>query len=324
MRLRLEWRPFRFALRQPLRTSRAVLQERSGWLLRLKDVEGRCGWGEVAPLDPALRPVCETQLRSLAPSLTRQQLDLSLVHAAAPLAFGLGAALAELDGLVGERLPQGWLPPPPSALLLPAGGAMLEVLEQLLRTPRPDTPLTLKWKVATEPDEQEWSLLRALLERLPSDASLRLDANGGWDRSTAERWMRRLVEDPRLAWLEQPLAPQDHAGLQALAAIGPVALDESLDVRPSLRNSWDGWQVRRPLIEGDPRPLLMAMQKKQAPRVMISTAFETGIGRRWIDHLAALQLGGPTPVAPGLAPGWCPDDGLFSDDPHRVWDAASR
>ena len=95
-------------------------------------------------------------------------------------------------------------------------------------------------------------------------------------------------------------------------------------MRPSLRNSWDGWQVRRPLIEGDPRPLLMAMQKKQAPRVMISTAFETGIGRRWIDHLAALQLGGPTPVAPGLAPGWCPDDGLFSDDPHRVWDAASR
>ena len=322
MRLRLEWRPFRFALRQPLRTSRAWLQERSGWLLRLEDVDGRCGWGEVAPLDPALSPVCETQLCSLAPSLTREQLDPGLIHVAAPLAFGLGAALAELDGLVGERSTKGWLPSPPSALLLPAGGAMLEVLEQLLRTPRIDTPLTVKWKVATEPDDQEWDLLSALLQRLPSDASLRLDANGGWDRATAERWMRRLVDDPRLAWLEQPLAPRDHAGLQALAAIGPVALDESLDERPSLRFSWDGWQVRRPLIEGDPRPLLMALQQGQAPHVMISTAFETGIGRRWCDHLAALQLGGPTPVAPGLAPGWCPESGLFSNDPNQVWNAA--
>ena len=59
------------------------------------------------------------------------------------------------------------------------------------------------------------------------------------------------------------------------------------------------------------------------PRQMISTAFETGIGRRFVEHLAALQAQGPTPAAPGLAPGWRPEGELFAADPERVWEAAA-
>jgi O-succinylbenzoate synthase len=55
---------------------------------------------------------------------------------------------------------------------------------------------------------------------------------------------------------------------------------------------------------------------------MLSTALETGIGRRLLHHLAALQSLGPTPTAPGLAPGWCPEGGLFAADPDAVWEAA--
>jgi O-succinylbenzoate synthase len=55
---------------------------------------------------------------------------------------------------------------------------------------------------------------------------------------------------------------------------------------------------------------------------MVSTALETGVGRRWIDHLAALQAEGPTPTAPGLAPGWTPEGPLFAADPELVWEAA--
>ena len=46
--------------------------------------------------------------------------------------------------------------------------------------------------------ELEWSLLRQLLERLPAMARLRLDANAGWDRAEADRWMEVLADDPRL------------------------------------------------------------------------------------------------------------------------------
>jgi O-succinylbenzoate synthase len=56
---------------------------------------------------------------------------------------------------------------------------------------------------------------------------------------------------------------------------------------------------------------------------MLSTSFETGIGRRLLEHLAALQADGPTPTAPGLAPGWRPEGPLFAADPQQVWEAAA-
>ena len=198
---------------------------------------------------------------------------------------------------------------------------MVSKLERLQESDHGLDGLTLKWKVATEPDVLERQLLETLLQRLPPTARLRLDANGGWDRSTAQAWMRALAGEPRLAWLEQPLPVEDQEGLEHLATRGPVALDESLDQCPELRCSWSGWQVRRPALDGDPRVLLRQLQAG-VPQRMVSTAFETGIGRRWLEHLAALQWQGPTPAAPGLAPGWCPPGPLFGSDPEQVWAAA--
>ena len=323
MTLRLQRRPFRFALLQPLRTAAGVLTERSGWLLRLDDDQGAVGWGEVAPLEQQQWSPCEDALTSLSDVVSKAQLETLLRDAPGALGFGLGAALAELDGLVGAQASQGWLKAPAPALLLPAGEAMLMALEAVAESVRGLEGRTFKWKVATEPDPLERQLLEQLLQRLPPTARLRLDANAGWDRSTAQAWMQRLRDDPRLAWLEQPLAVEDQQGLDQLAALGPVALDESLAYRPELRRSWKGWQVRRPALEGDPRRLLQELQEG-APKLMLSTAFETGIGRRWLNHLAALQHLGPTPTAPGLAPGWCPQGGLFDADPQHVWQAAGR
>ena len=90
---------------------------------------------------------------------------------------------------------------------------------------------------------------------------------------------------------------------------------------PQLRKSWQGWQIRRPLLEGDPRILLNELKNKVGFRT-ISTAFETGIGFRWISHLACLQQQGTPKTQPGLAPGWCPNSQLFSSIPELVWQAA--
>jgi len=285
-------------------------------------------------------------LAALAPQASKADLEACLPQLPAPLAFALGAALAELDGLVGaESAP--WRPAPPSAWLLPAGEGALESLRGLLASndlspeawpsnevwptnpaaptgPAPclAPPLTVKWKVAAHPDPLERRLLEELLVLLPATARLRLDANGGWDRPTATAWTDRLAGEPRLEWLEQPLPPGDQDGLDALAQRIPVALDESLRVDPTLRQRWPGWQVRRPALEGDPRPLLAELRAGR-PRLMVSTALETGIGRRWVHHLAALQADGPTPTAPGLAPGWTPQGPLFAADPLVVWEAAA-
>ena len=322
MDLQLQIRPFRFALTKPLRTAAGVLRDRCGWLLRLESRDGRIGWGEISPLDQALLPRCRRELEALPSPLTRQTLEPLLPRLSGVIGFGFGGALAELDGLVGDRARRGWLMAPPGAELLPAGGLMLSHLERLLEQRGRRRALTLKWKVAAEADRLERRWLEQLMERLPSTARLRLDANGGWDRTTALAWMRALAGDARFAWLEQPLAPEDRDGLESLAQQGPVALDESLAHDPRLRETWAGWQVRRPAVDGDPRPLLRDLQEG-VPQRMVSTAFETGIGRRWLYHLAALQMQGPTPAAPGLAPGWCPAGPLFSDDPQVVWEATA-
>jgi O-succinylbenzoate synthase len=316
-------------------TSQGAWSARCGWLLRLQSGDGRLGWGE------AVAVPCADGLDALAAAIaampvtiTRGALEERLVQLPASLACAVGMALAEHDGL-GATDQGGWRQAPASAWLLPAGEAALPALDRAREAvlapvrgaagpPKGADVLTVKWKVAAADDALERVLLEQLLERLPVAARLRLDANGGWDRATADAWAARLQAEPRLEWLEQPLSPADQTGLERLAARLPVALDESLRQRPELMGAgaWRGWQVRRPLVEGDPRSLLAALQAG-TPRLMLSTALETGIGRRLLQHLAALQADGPTPAAPGLAPGWRPEGALFAADPHVVWEAAA-
>ena len=324
--LQLSWRPYRFDLPRRLITSRGALVQRRGWLLRLTTPDGHCGWGEAAaPLLAGSDTDLAASIAAVPAAIERGVLEPLLPQLPLALACGLGMALAELDGL-GSMAQGGWRSAPAAAWLLPAGEAAVPALEQVLSQDciQPAQPLTLKWKVAAVGDAEERALLDALLQRLPPAARLRLDANGGWDRFTADQWVDRLVSEPRLAWLEQPLAPHDLQGLEALATRVPVALDESLShLSEQQRSAWSGWLVRRPLQEGDPRPLLRQLEAGTAPRQMLSTAFETGIGHRFLEHLAALQADGPTPAAPGLAPGWSPGGDLFSSDPQRVWEAAA-
>ena len=324
MELRLQIKPYAFKLSRPLHTAAGVLQHRRGWLLRLEDSAGRLGWGEVSPLEAEQHEACHSALvrmMELGVVWTVSSLEHLLATVPAALAFAIGAALAELDGELGSASSAGWLQAPRSAFLLPAGVAMRDALDRLLSSVDSNLSFALKWKVAACDPDEELCLLQGLLDKLPSSARLRLDANGGWDRPQAWRWVEQLRGDPRLEWFEQPLAADDWEGLHAIAAVVPVALDESLQAHPAWRDQWEGWQVRRPLLEGDPRPLLRDLLRGK-PRLMLSTTFETGIGGRWLAHLAALQAQGETPAAPGLAPGWCPDSSLFSPDPEKVWAAA--
>jgi O-succinylbenzoate synthase len=291
------------------------MAEKRGWLLRLQ-AGGGVGWGEAAPLVGGLEPLAAA-IAALGAAVERGALERALPALPPALGFALGAALAELDGLPRRR----WLPAPPPALLLPAGEAALAALAAAGAL-----PCTCKWKVAAADDRLERQVLERLLQRLPPGSRLRLDANGGWTLSTALAWAERLRGEDRLEWIEQPLDPLDRQGLAELRRRCPglpLALDEALLECPGLRERWDGWQVRRPGQEGDPRPLLAELERGR-PRLMVSTSFETGIARRWLHHLAALQAEGPTPVAPGLAPGWQAAGGLGSDDPESVWRAAGQ
>ena len=317
MVMQLEWRPYRFALHPPMVTACGPWSERCGWLLRLEDPQSsRLSWGEAAPMAHE-HALCAASISALPTELSTGELNDRLVAMPGPVAFAIGLALAELEGLLGD----GWLPAPASALLLPAGGDAITALQQALSRQSNPSAFVAKWKVGVLDCGRELQVLEQLLEQLPVGAQLRLDANGGWDRATAGRWALRLEQEAKLQWLEQPLTPSDHAGLLALARRLPVALDESLRDGAGVPSDWPGWRAHKPALEGDPRPLLQQLEIG-APRRMVSTALETGIGGRAIAHLAALVSRGPTPCAAGMAPGWGASGDLASKDPQLVWEAA--
>ena len=72
-------------------------------------------------------------------------------------------------------------------------------------------------------------LVQTVRSKFGNDVQLRVDANGGWDRADARRFLRQ-VENCDLQYVEQPLPAGDLSGLAELRQLGsvPIAADESL------------------------------------------------------------------------------------------------
>lgn len=286
----LQHRAYRLPFRHPVRTAHGPWGEREGVLVRAERVrEGRVelGWGEAAPIPwfgtetPAETEAALAGLEGRAVSLDEAlaRLPADCVCARAALAAALGADAAPGGAAVKSF---------PLAALLPAGRPALAAVE-----PRLELGFrTFKWKVGVLPAPDELALLDDLLARLPSGARLRLDANGAWDRRTAERWLERAAERP-IEYVEQPIAPEARGAddlLRGLAEDYPVkiALDESVnsprDVERWLAAGWPGVWVLKPALLGDPAPLLARLAKEKAD-VVFGSALETAVGAR-----AALRL----------------------------------
>lgn len=86
-----------------------------------------------------------------------------------------------------------------------------------------------KLKVAALPPERDVERVLRIREALGPGVSLRIDANQGWDRSTAIRAIGRMAE-AGLDFAEQPVPRWDMAGMSAIAGAVSVPLmaDEGL------------------------------------------------------------------------------------------------
>ncbi len=325
MKLIINVKPFSFHLTKKLRTSQGTIHKKVGLLLQIKDLHGNCGWGEVSPIDKNELEKSIESLDFIGRKTTKDSIENYLydLPGLGALAFGLGGSLADLENLSLRKLDFEGFDIKESSYLLPTDIDPLEsIVKYLDRSNKEKGSHTIKWKVSNQENNfNEEKTLQKILNILPKNCKLRIDPNGGWSRQKAQEWSSELKNEPRLEWIEQPLPSKDIEGLFSLANQIPIALDESLVEFPYLRKIWKSWQIRRPALDGDPRLLLKEIDQEDNQTV-ISTAFETGIGRRWINHLAARQVKGNHPCAPGLAPGWCPKGQLFYKNPKLVWEAA--
>ena len=320
---------YRLPLRTPLRTAHGVWAVREGLLLRLEAETGAVSFGEVAPL-PQFGT--ETLAESLEWCLSFGDKTDDTALDAVPARFGcVRFALAAARRPHPEANKEKRLP---VTALLPAGRAALDVLPGKLE----QGFLSFKWKVGVHRPEEELGVLDDLLGLMPSYTRLRLDANGAWDRRTAEKWLARCAERP-IEFIEQPSAPDDIDILVGLAADYPVklALDESVTGLEAAREwqgrGWPGVFVIKPALAG-PLDELAAWAQESKADLVLSSAIETALGRAAILRFAfahdltkrALGFGvgevfgdrlwdGPI-IGPLIDAGWC--DGLDSED---LWNA---
>jgi len=294
---RIRYHPYRLRFRQPLRTAHGSWPERRGWWVRRESADGTVGWGEIAPIPGFGGGDLRTVERALAdlgetPSLP----ELAEVkRAGGVVAFGLGAAAWDWQA----ALPAGpdYLP---VATLLPAGKAALERVESRLELGF----RTFKWKVGVQDPRDEWGILDDLLARLPEGAKVRLDANGSWDRRTAERWLATGAERPMIEYFEQPTPADNVDLLMGLASDYPVtlALDEAVCGREDFVRwqdlGWPGVYVIKPVLWGDPADLLQTLRESDVD-VVLSSGLETVVGARTLLALG-FAVAGPQPRALGI------------------------
>jgi len=274
---RFSYKSYCLPLRAPLRTAHGLWTEREGLVVRLEDEVGRAGYGEIAPI-----PWFGTETLAEAEEICRKFGDkvAAALLAEVPEKFGcVRFALAQARDAQEQTRPEAALHRLPVAALLPAGREAVPLLRQKLEAGF----LAFKWKVGVGAIDDELGLLDDLLAHLPGHARLRLDANGGWTRKQAERWLARCADRP-VEFVEQPVAPADEDALLGLAGDYPVklALDESVvrlaDARRWQGVGWPGVFVVKPALAGPLAELTEWILATKAD-VVLSSAIETALGR---------------------------------------------
>lgn len=316
-RIRLDWRLYKRQLRRPLTNARGRIEERSGVIVRLQLEDGRCGYGEAAPLTGFGTESLEEVIARL--ELLGRDTDLDAiqgVEAHLPCTrFAVECAMVELRGL--RLLPPVRLESLPVVALVDLWEPVSErILPALARGHR-----TLKAKIGLQDPGRELARIEAVARELPSDVRLRLDANGCLSRKTASILLDEFDRLP-VEFVEQPLAAEDHEGLVTLARRHPgrVAVEESV-VRPRdlarlARAGWDGPVVVKPSLLGTVVLWADAWARFSWPWVF-SSAFETRVGAAHALGIAFALSREPRAVGFGISD-WLPEDGLGGGCPDPV------
>lgn len=310
---------------------------RSVWV-RLRDGEGREGWGEAAAT-PFYGETAETvvaALPRLADALSAAAGDdpFAMERADAAMLKALGrnpsarsAISAALHDLIGKRLGMPvwklWgLDPAASPLSsFTIGIDEPDVLREKLREAAA-YPI-LKLKVGSDDDE---ALLATVRAELP-DVTIRVDANTGWSAKEAVANLP-LLEAYRVELLEQPVPAADLEGLALVRrrARLPVVADESCQVASDvarLVGRVDGVNIKLAKC-GSLREALRIVHAARAygMQLMLGCMVESTLGVAAAMQLAPLvdwvDLDGAALLAsdPFRGPGLEPDGRLrFSDEP---------
>jgi len=294
MKYQFKFFPYQRKFKIPLETHHGPWSVREGIILQLINEE-HIGWGEIAPLPWFGSETLEQAFnfcQSIGSCFNEELID-EIPDNLPACQFGFESALKNL--LVNKPLLPIELNQEQYSYLLPTGKKALDYFSTLSKENKilvgDRESLTYKWKIGVQNFTQEISIFEQLVEQLPLNSRLRLDANGGLSLETAQRWLSFTDQIRQIEFIEQPLPPDQFSELLTLSQNfkTAIALDESVANLKQLKEcyelGWRGIYVIKAAIMGSPRQLENFCHNHAIDSVF-SSVFETSIGQQAVLALA--------------------------------------
>ncbi|MFB6081790.1 MAG: mandelate racemase/muconate lactonizing enzyme family protein [Halanaeroarchaeum sp.] len=290
--------PFVLPLARPLTTASGRIEERRGWVVRYER-DGTVGLGEATPLPgfTESRDRTDAALDAAIEALAADGWPAALAAVGDAPAARTAVTTARLDWRARRNdqplyrdLSAGEGDPTVPVNATVGDGSVEATVEAA--TDAVDAGFeTIKVKVGARGLDADVERVRAVREAVGPDVALRIDANGSWDRETAERAIGEF-ESLAIDHLEQPLAPDDRSGHRSLRGRIPIAVDESLAVlgwRPVLESEAADVLVLKPMALGGPdvTRAVAVHAADRGVRSVVSNTIDGAVARTAAAHVAA-------------------------------------
>lgn len=297
--LHLEAEVLELRTKHPFLIARGGQAEHKTVWVRLRDRDGRVGWGEAAPTE-YYGETPETVLAVLnhyVSQLPDDPFDLEaterkLDHLVALNPSARAAISMAMHDLVGKRLGvplwKLWGLDPKQAPISTFTIGLDTPEKMRAKVLEAEQYPVLKVKLGTHRDIE---ILRTL--RDATDRELRVDANCAWTRKHAIK-MLPVLEEFGVTVLEQPLPPHDIEGLAAVSRASrlPIIADESCLVAtdiPKLVGAVDGINIKLAKCGGLREAIRMiAVARAHSMMVMVGCMIESSIAITGAAHFTPL------------------------------------
>jgi len=296
--LTITYTPYNLQLKIPLHTSKKIITNREGFVIKLEDSNGLFGIGDVCPFPefgsesftdveeclPDIRLRLRIDKRNLEESIFECLTSYSKFPA---LRHGLEQAILSLlcrkektvlTDLLKINLKKkinvnaviGFMDADKSA----------STAEEYVK----NGYKTIKIKVGRENFEDDYSIIKLIRHKVGSKIKLRIDANGIWNLNDAIANLKK-IDDLNIEYAEQPVNTiEDYVELKNNCSV-PLAADESVrsikDAKQIIDSNSISYIILKPMMIGGLLPTLEIINYAEENNVtpVVTTSFESAIGK---------------------------------------------
>jgi o-succinylbenzoate synthase len=230
---------FRLPLLAPFSTASETIRDRVGFVFQIEGNPG--GIGEATPLPGFTEPIeeCKSALEDAAAEYRHTGWRGAFAAVSQNGPSGVPAARHAVSLAYHDQLAKqasrplyhhlgGEPDPDPLPVNATIGDCDVDTSIQAARDAVADGFEAVKVKVGVREVGSDVERVTAIAEALPTDVSLRVDANGAWSTMQATEFIQHLA-DVELEYVEEPLGPSELDATADLRRLNtPLALDESV------------------------------------------------------------------------------------------------